>query len=85
MAYTETVCFFTVVCEPLGIFGIELAAHVSESGLHGEVTFHSDGRARLRLQSVSGEGVSWSWAVHAFPVDYTQVENRCSPEKIGPR
>ncbi|PSN32762.1 hypothetical protein C0J52_15463 [Blattella germanica] len=69
--------------------GIQLTAYISESGLHGEVIFQQQSGngssiiIRTELQATD-EQSQWTWTVRDLPVFYTDIENRCSDEKLGP-
>ncbi|XP_067011092.2 uncharacterized protein Rsod [Anabrus simplex] len=69
--------------------GIQLTAYLSQFGLHGTVSFKqhpSDAKAVLiHISLISKtEPSEWSWQVHDQPVDYTNPEDRCRPQNLGP-
>ncbi|XP_050302289.1 uncharacterized protein LOC126740355 [Anthonomus grandis grandis] len=64
-----------------------LRSYVSEHGLHGTVTFTTVGDEMVintNLEPTLEFPTSvWSWYITEFPVDYTKIDNRCDPDKIG--
>ncbi|XP_063232301.1 uncharacterized protein LOC134536509 [Bacillus rossius redtenbacheri] len=65
---------------------LRLTAHLSQSGLHGTVSFgHEPGGpvvVKMSLQSVH-EASEWSWSVRRLPVDYLSLAGRCDHDKLG--
>lgn len=66
---------------------LELRSYISQGGLHGTITF-TKLKNSVKITTALGATLEfpnqiWSWAVREFPVDYTQLENRCSDAKLG--
>ncbi|KAJ8944218.1 hypothetical protein NQ318_014580 [Aromia moschata] len=66
---------------------IELRSYVSEYGLHGTITF-ADTQDGIKITTdlkttLEYPSQIWAWYVTEFPVDYTELENRCDSGKIG--
>ncbi|XP_030762415.1 uncharacterized protein LOC115887200 isoform X2 [Sitophilus oryzae] len=84
--------FNVFVCTVL-VLGIQqstslvLRSYLSENGLHGTITFTKDGdnvTIETDLQpTLEFPNSVWAWYITEFPVDYTQIENRCSEQRIG--
>lgn len=66
---------------------LELKSYVSQEGLHGTITFTKVKNAIKITTNLNGTlehlYQTWSWAVTEFPVDYSILENRCDPSKLG--
>lgn len=66
---------------------LELRSYISDQGLHGKVSFKktSDGiEISTELNpTLEYPNQVWSWSINEFPVDYTDLENRCQNNKIG--
>uniref|UniRef100_A0A146LIY5 Superoxide dismutase copper/zinc binding domain-containing protein n=1 Tax=Lygus hesperus TaxID=30085 RepID=A0A146LIY5_LYGHE len=61
---------------------VELTAHLSENGLHGFISFvEEEGQVYVATKLTTDS--SWTWAVRNLPVDYTDLDNRCSDKKLG--
>lgn len=64
-----------------------LKSYISQEGLHGTITFTKVGssiRISTNLEpTLEHPNQIWSWWVTEFPTDYSQVENRCTSEKLG--
>lgn len=64
-----------------------LRSYISEHGLHGTITFTkvSDGIKITTDLSVTLQypNQAWSWTINQFPIDYTNLENRCDDSKTG--
>ncbi|KAL1494603.1 hypothetical protein ABEB36_010175 [Hypothenemus hampei] len=69
------------------VASIVLRCYISEHGLHGTITFTKTSNEIIVRTDLSPTlefpNSIWSWFVTEFPVDYAQIENRCTPEKIG--
>ncbi|XP_073970681.1 superoxide dismutase family protein Rsod isoform X1 [Rhodnius prolixus] len=61
---------------------VELTAHISENGLHGFVTMFEDNGAINVYTKLSVVG-EWSWNIRELPVDYTELNDRCTDRKLG--
>lgn len=68
---------------------IELRSYLSEDGLHGTITFaqiKNEIKITTDLKTtLQYPNQVWSWYVTEFPVDYTELENRCDSSKLGKR
>nr|BBG74654.1 superoxide dismutase 6 [Tribolium castaneum] len=66
---------------------LELKSYVSDHGLHGTITFRKIGPEIKIITDLNATleypNQVWSWAVVEFPVDYTELENRCWESKLG--
>lgn len=66
---------------------MELKSYISDHGLHGTITFRKNGTEIKIITNLSTTieypNQVWSWAVVEFPVDYTEIENRCWGNKLG--
>ncbi|XP_032523297.2 uncharacterized protein LOC116774686 isoform X1 [Danaus plexippus] len=71
------------------VSALVLRAYISQHGLHGEIEFSHKNeslisiRTNLKTTLQYPDGV-WRWAIHEYPVDYTDISNeRCSQENLG--
>ncbi|CAH1405229.1 unnamed protein product [Nezara viridula] len=63
----------------------ELSSHISENNIHGSITFFNlEQGGRVHILAKVDTQTNWSWAIHHLPVDYSELENRCRNEKLGP-
>ncbi|KAJ8968153.1 hypothetical protein NQ314_002407, partial [Rhamnusium bicolor] len=66
---------------------LELRSYISEQGLHGTITFtkiQEEIKITTNLQTtLEYPNQVWSWYVTEFPVDYSELENRCDNSKLG--
>lgn len=71
---------------------MELTVHFSDSGIHGKVSLYQDPNPGARpvhltvdlTNSNQFEGnQTWTWFITEFPVDYSMLQDRCSPDHIG--
>ena len=70
--------------------GVNLVAYLSQNGLHGEIHFRQANSTAIEIKSklettLQFPEQSWSWGIHQFPVDYTDIDSdgRCDTRKIG--
>lgn len=68
---------------------VELRSYLSEEGLHGTITF-TKLQDSIKITTdltttLQYPNQVWSWYVMEFPVDYTELENRCDSSKLGRR
>ncbi|RZF36952.1 hypothetical protein LSTR_LSTR004640 [Laodelphax striatellus] len=69
--------------------GLHLSARFSENGLEGEVILVQDkGSSLVYIHSEFNylgnlDNVTWEWTIRQFPVDYTELTQRCDPKKLG--
>ncbi|XP_053680518.1 uncharacterized protein LOC128731419 [Anopheles nili] len=70
--------------------GLNLVAHISQRGLHGEVSFsqHNDRQVLITSEletTLQYPEQAWSWGVYQLPVDYTIVDpqERCQIARLG--
>jgi len=61
---------------------IELTAHFSENGVHGFVAFSQDENI-VHIVSKLNTQSEWNWLVKELPVDYSELEDRCSDRRLG--
>lgn len=64
------------------VSSLQLRAFVSSQGLHGEITFTQNADKSISLKTQLAPTLEypsqvWTWSVVQFPVDYTNLENRC--------
>lgn len=79
-------------------FGLHLTSHISQHGIHGEITFYQDPlidgslinrtvyvTVNLYHKIEKTENETWTWYISEFPVDYSIVngDERCNKELIG--
>lgn len=69
---------------------INLVAYISQNGLHGEITFRQYDSKNVEIKSKLETTLQypdqiWSWSIHQFPVDYTDIDSkrRCDQSQIG--
>lgn len=66
---------------------MELRSYISDQGLHGTITFtklEEEIQITTDLQpTLEFPFQIWSWYITEFPVDYSDVENRCDAAKLG--
>ncbi|CAG9134499.1 unnamed protein product [Plutella xylostella] len=68
---------------------VSLRAYISQHGLHGEIEFVKNNETssiiRTNLQpTLQYPDQVWRWALHEFPVDYTDTSaERCSEQYLG--
>uniref|UniRef100_A0A182WSI4 Superoxide dismutase copper/zinc binding domain-containing protein n=1 Tax=Anopheles quadriannulatus TaxID=34691 RepID=A0A182WSI4_ANOQN len=70
--------------------GLNLVAHISQRGLHGEIAFsqHNDRQVLIASDletTLQYPEQAWSWGVYQLPVDYTIVDpqERCQLARLG--
>lgn len=68
---------------------MELRTYISSHGLHGTISFtkEKDGITVTTDLNTTLEYPKqvWSWWVTEFPVDYSELDNRCEKYKLGKR
>lgn len=68
---------------------LHLSARFSENGLEGEVVFVQDKGSDLVFIHTdviyygTDNDFNWEWSIMQFPVDYTQIKERCIDKKLG--
>ncbi|BES96735.1 Copper/zinc superoxide dismutase (SODC) [Nesidiocoris tenuis] len=73
----------TLVLSIISSSAAELTAHLSENGIHGFISFiEEDGQVYVAAKLTTES--SWTWRVQSLPVDYTEIDDRCSDKKLGP-
>lgn len=67
-----------------------LVAYISQFGLHGEINFSPTAGKTITITTnlettLQYPEQSWSWGIHQFPVDYTNVHpvRRCELSELG--
>lgn len=79
------ICFF--FSDVQSIRSLELRSYISSHGLHGTISFtkQSDGIKISTSLNTTLEYPKqvWSWWVTEFPIDFTELENRCDKYKVG--
>lgn len=64
-----------------------MRAYVSQNGIHGTITFSErDGLVSIipNLETtLQFPNHVWSWQLLEFPVDYAEIADRCSAQKLG--
>uniref|UniRef100_A0A182R615 Superoxide dismutase copper/zinc binding domain-containing protein n=1 Tax=Anopheles funestus TaxID=62324 RepID=A0A182R615_ANOFN len=70
--------------------GLNLVAHISQRGLHGEISFaqHNDRQVLITSEletTLQYPEQAWSWGIYQLPVDYTIVDpqERCQISRLG--
>lgn len=83
-------CFFFLLLSFVVVNGVELAAYLSQNGLHGEIHFSQSADGAVRIESslettLQHPDQIWSWNVHQMPVDYAETNSnrRCSAQNLG--
>ncbi|KAK9501516.1 hypothetical protein O3M35_012226 [Rhynocoris fuscipes] len=61
---------------------VELTAHLSENGLHGFITI-SDDNGFINIYTKLTVTEQWSWNIRELPVDYSELNDRCTDRKLG--
>ncbi|KAJ3643412.1 hypothetical protein Zmor_026124 [Zophobas morio] len=69
------------------VASLELKSYISDHGLHGTISFTKVG-TQIKITTDLNATLEypnqvWSWSVVEFPVDYTELENRCQSNKLG--
>lgn len=66
---------------------MEFKSYISDQGLHGTITFlkvKDEIQITTNLRpTLEFPEQTWSWHITEFPVDYSDVENRCDSSKLG--
>lgn len=66
---------------------LELRAYISQHGMHGTITFEETNNVIKIIPNLQTTlqfpNHVWSWQLTEFPVDYTEIENRCTSSKLG--
>lgn len=61
---------------------LQLRAYISQHGMHGTITFKEENdliKIIPNLQTtLQYPNQIWSWQLMEFPIDYTEIENRCN-------
>lgn len=71
------------------VFTIEFKSYISGHGLHGTISFvYSDTKKSIKIITNLNTTLQypeqvWSWFVTEYPVDYTEMENRCNEDYLG--
>lgn len=87
--YKDGLCYVLVLTLTAVTEGVHLAVQLSESGIHGNISFIQDVTntnvlVKTNLKWTLDQDVpSVTWSVNQFPVDYTVVESRCDDKKLG--
>ncbi|CAG9822020.1 unnamed protein product, partial [Phaedon cochleariae] len=66
---------------------LDLRSFISGHGLHGTITF-TETKYSIRITTdlkttLEYPNQVWSWYVSEFPVDYSELEDRCDADKLG--
>ncbi|XP_075237952.1 superoxide dismutase family protein Rsod [Lycorma delicatula] len=83
--------FILTLCVATFVHSLHLSARFSENGLEGEIIFIQDrGNETVYIHtdlvtyaSADDTQLSWGWTVQQFPVDYTQIKDRCDDKNLG--
>lgn len=74
------------------VHAVNLVAYVSQFGLHGEFHFIEVSEKKVQIKTALETTLQypeqvWTWAVHQFPVDYTNPNprDRCEIVRLGPK
>uniref|UniRef100_A0A182T233 Uncharacterized protein n=1 Tax=Anopheles maculatus TaxID=74869 RepID=A0A182T233_9DIPT len=69
---------------------LNLVAHISQRGLHGEISFSQHNERQVLIASelettLQYPEQAWSWGIYQLPVDYTIVDpqERCQIARLG--
>ncbi|RZC33023.1 uncharacterized protein BDFB_010701, partial [Asbolus verrucosus] len=69
------------------VTSLELKSYISDYGLHGTISFKKiDSGIKIITDlntTLEYPNQVWSWSVVEFPVDYSDLENRCDGAKLG--
>lgn len=80
--FSHAVVFLAVIFEIVNC--LHLTAHLSENGIHGTITFRQAGDNTDITLDLTTED-KWEWTIHHFPIDYTEIAERCTDKKLGKR
>lgn len=76
------------ICYINGHPTVELVAEFSQSGIQGNIIFMQLHTNEILIKTnlewtVAEDPPQFSWKICEFPVDYTQIEDRCNKKKLG--